>query len=392
MKIIIFDSKQSRWGKKKDNGEIEYTGLYKALCSAALSKPLISGKTDKSFKETFTNDDIILLHETDIRNHLYNNAPMDLEGKEGPNIIKFSGGAASEATGENRERVFALEHPIEYPIFTKAETWKDILKYISDPKNQSKPACMGLSVQYISLRSQILTPFVALHLALQMNQEEQRSYLKNLSPEDRKFCNEGIEVLDNKGQELIRKFSELAGTPFEKEKALSQSQKDLNEFIEVYAERLSTIFQGIINNNQIELLTGVDVLLAGIEQLSKIVEDGIEKSDLIKKARVIKHDLDNVMRRLDNCISPLSPEKLEVIKGGMDRLDSIFKELNTLKESLHLDMQNELDSASELIRKIREGVKTNLEETRLLELRDELVSVLQKPFNMIVSITTGQEK
>lgn len=240
-----------------------------------------------------------------------------------------------------------------------------------------------------SLRSQILTPFVALHLALQIEPKERETYLKNLSPED--FCNEGIEVLDNKGQELIRKFSELAGTPFEKEKALSQSQKDINEFIQDYAEPLSTIFQGIINNNQINLPSDVDVL-AGIEQLSRIVEEGVEKSDLIKKARLIKHDLDSVLRRLDNCKSPLTPEKRGVMKSGMEMLDSIFKELNTLKETRHLDIQAELESASKLVQKIREGVKTNLEESRLLELRDELVSVLQEPFNMIVSVTTGQEK
>ncbi len=244
---------------------------------------------------------------------------------------------------------------------------------------------------HLIARSQILTPFVALHLILQMEPKEQESYLKDMSKEDQKFCKEGFELMDNNGLELMRKFSELAGIPFEEGKAPSRPQKDINKFIEVYAERLYTIFQGILKNNQIELPSGDD-LLAGIEQLSRLVEEEIEKSYFKKKARVIKHDLDNVMRNLDNCNSPLTPEKRGVMKNKMEMLDSIFKELNTLKETLHLDVQAEIDSASNLIRKINEGVKKNLEESRLLELRDELVGILQKPFSMIVSITAGQEK
>lgn len=340
--------------------------------------------TDDVMKTIYVN--VLFVHINDVissmRQNLVN-APCKM-------IFKYTGGTIPELTNEEAKsgKVFNIHRPIDHNgrgVLTVAEC-TEILNFL-EGKTKTLSFVQGgsLAEQPHSLRSQILTPFVALHLILQMEPKERESCLKSISEseEDRAFAKEGLDLLKDKGSELKEKISELAGTPFEEDK--------INEFIKVYADHLSAVFQGIRYNKQIELPIGVDIL-AGIEQLSKIVEEEIEKGDLKKKARVIKHDLDNVMRRLDNCISPLSPEKLEVIKGGMERLDSIFKELNSLKESLHLDMQNELDSASELIRKIRDGVKTNLEESRLLELKDNLVSALQEPFNMIVSVTTGQEK
>lgn len=142
MRIIIFDSRRSRWAKKDHKGNVEYTNIYKALLSASGSKPVISAKEGTSFIETFGDDDIILLHETDVVDHLYNKAAIDLVSEIGPKILKFSGGRCKEESNEHRGRVYALYRPISDAIFTEPKIWIAILRYILDPEKNVKPGCM----------------------------------------------------------------------------------------------------------------------------------------------------------------------------------------------------------------------------------------------------------
>lgn len=229
-------------------------------------------------------------------------------------------------------------------------------------------------------RSQILTPFVALHLALQMESDmldEEKEHCK-------KVWEDGLELIKNNGQELNAKFMELLGLSknISPNRIKPQPEKELDEFIEKYKDRLYTIFEGLSVNNTFVLNENenVDNLLAGIEQLSKIVEEGISCKEAIKKNRVLRHNIENAITRLGLFTAPFS-DKREGLRKELNDLNVNLSSFDTdmIRKYFNMDMKNEFDSSIRLI----QGYDGAGSDDKILNMIKELISSLQK----IVTVT-----
>ncbi len=320
MKIIIYDSNQSRWTETCTRRFDELEVASKAMFQESV-EIILSGYQGKSFATTFNNSDLLLIHENDISTHFYNSAKMDLTNKNGPKIIKFSGGGTKEETGEDRERVFALLYPIASSIFTKAETWKAILKYISDPKAHSKPACMG----GLTPHSRFLTSFVLLHLGLTMEGKEKGSFIKGLIDDDKKCLKAGQDFLSNQGK-MGEALCEIMGVPHPGKEDCPKPLTQLQEWVRDNHSVLNHLFEWAVGGEQSKSPTKekLNGALDVIEALSEIVDHAVDYGEQVKKNSVLRHFLNNAVSRLSGYPKTLDAERCRSLEQEMMKLDSLL--------------------------------------------------------------------
>jgi hypothetical protein len=200
----------------------------------------------------------------------------------------------------------------------------------------------------------------------------------------KEVCEKGLKLLENNGGKLKAKFMELMGLP---ENALKnenrikpQPEKELDKFIENYKDRLCMILEGLSVNNTFVLNENVDDILTGIEQLSKIVEDGIYCKEAIKKNSVFRHDIESAIFRLRLFTAPFS-DKREDLKKELRDLNANLSsfDMDMMRKYFNTNMKKEIDGSIRLIQGY-DGADSNDKISNMIK---ELISSLQE----IVTVT-----
>ncbi len=239
-------------------------------------------------------DDLLIIHFTDYRN--YRQDYTYREGEDQPYILWVSGGSP-ETINTRKQHWYQerLEHNIDknHQFFVKLKSFIDRLK--TGIYDWTLLYSKGEEAAVQRLRSEILTPFVLLHLGLQMKD----SFFNNdFTQEEKECCSKGVELLGEKSGEvqLLSRFMELLKLPSSmgerkplEEECANKFKQKVNTFIEGHSERIKSILGCLANGDvtraknsangyESDLCTAIEGLAQTLEEIVAYVEFGEQPS------------------------------------------------------------------------------------------------------------------
>lgn len=176
------------------------------------------------------------------------------------------------------------------------------------------------------IRQRLLTPFVLLHLGLQMEKEKKRSFVNEPTDEE-KECLRGGEDLLSDQKKMEQDLCELMGVPHQGKGDGPEPLKQLRQWVDDNNSELGQLFEQAVSGKKFKRLAEqkLNGTLSTIEELSEIVDRAVDYGERVKKNSSMRHFLKNAVPRLTNYFAGLNKEMRSVLDLEMKDLESSFR-------------------------------------------------------------------
>lgn len=261
-------------------------------------------------------------------------------------------------------------------------------------------------------RYEIFLPFAFLHFGLQLqrrlqSKEKCATIFCNKMTQDsdnesdavNECCDRGINFLSKNGIELNNKFGELVKSIYtDKVKVTPKIQNDIEEFIRLYGKVLRYTFLGHTGNKKcIAWPSNINPLLADVGKIFNIVDNGVASyyKEVIEPNYTIRHDLEqNAIPRLNLFRTLQLTEQLKSLKMELNDLKIKFNKFagQNIDEYFQIDFKEEIDKATKVIHEMQEEISTSLDDTKILEMRKNLICLLENFIQKTLIVTPRDRK
>lgn len=276
--------------------------------------------------------DLLIIHYTDYDNHRINSYR---KGEEQPYILWVSGGDILSVSSRNQH---AYQNPLPHKVDVGSILGERLSSFVHTLRREKNPRWEILyddeRLQFTCL-SNLLTPFVLLHLGLQMEVSMPESFWDGMNPEEKSCCNDGFNILEAGGAKLKERFLELLG--FSKQgwdtviaigHPAGPLTRDLDRLIAEFGCSLEMLFRELSHNdgknplqerssapNEFKKKVKLERVhnagpntepakpvelgtLEAIDELARVVEDAVVYKELADQVRSLRHDALNIAEGL----------------------------------------------------------------------------------------------